>query len=142
MSATLDIILEYDTSDASPFGGDIEGVIDFTKSFNIVQSKPYAFMQAIAGVRGDPSVVPKISPRGFPKKMHHAVEEYFGESYGLKYRCAGWLSYSEVKASLEHASLPIKDLDDSLQFMLEIFGLLSKKYGDAKARMIFAIGSP
>ena len=75
MGASLYLIFEYDDSDREPFSSDIDGVIDFTKSFNIVYSKPYALMQAIAGIRGNSAITPKILSRGFPKIMSRNVKE-------------------------------------------------------------------
>jgi hypothetical protein len=94
MSATLDLFLEYDDSDQEPFSGVIDGVIDFTKSRNIVYGKPYPLMQAIAGVRGSSKIKPKIGPRGFPNNMNDLIQKHFDEYYGLDYGCAGWLSHS------------------------------------------------
>lgn len=139
MGATLDLILEYDASEGKPFSTDIEGVIDFTKSFNIAYSKPYAFMQAIAGIRGNSTIVPKVSPRGFPKKMNHLVEEYFRENHGLNSQYAGWLTYSEMTDCLANASLSFKDLGEPLQLVMDVFRTLTEKFGESRVRIIFGI---
>lgn len=141
MGASLDLILEYDDSDREPFSSDIDGVIDFTKSFNIAYSKPYALLQAIAGIRGDSKIKPHIPARGFPKHMNHGVAKYFHEQYGSDNPYSGWLRFSELTASMEHASLGLKDLDDSLQIVFEIFKLVAGKYGDSRVRLIFAIST-
>jgi len=141
MGASLDLILEYDDSDREPFTSDVDGVVDFTKSFNIVHSKPNALMQAVAGIRGDSSIKPKISARGFPKNMNHEVAEYFRKNHGLDSPYAGWLRYSELLASMENAALSLKDLDDPLQLVFKIFKTLAEKYGDARARLVFAIST-
>lgn len=141
MGASLDLILEYDDSDREPFSSDIDGVIDFTKSFDIVYGKPYKLMQAIAGIRGDSNIKPAFAPRGFPKNMNHRVEEYFRESHGLDNPYAGWLRFSELTASLEHASLELGEHGDCLQMVFEIFKMLASKYGDSRVRLIFAIST-
>lgn len=143
MGATLDLFLEYDDStDAEPFIGDIDGIIDFTKSRNIVYCKPYSFMQAVAGVRGSSDIKPRIIPRGFPKHMNDQVNKYLDQYYGLDYQCAGWLFYSELIECLEHAKIKKNELETSIQIFIKIFELLKDKYGEKRARMVFAIGSP
>lgn len=141
MGASLDLILEYDDSERDPFSSDIDGVIDFTKSFNIVYSKPYALMQAIAGIRGDSKIMPAIPARGFPKIMNHKVAKYFREHHGLDDPYSGWLLYSELLVNMERASLVLKDLSEPLQLAFGIFKMLADKYGDARVRLVFAIST-
>jgi hypothetical protein len=142
MGATIDLFLEYDDSCAEPFSAAIDGVIDFTKSVNSVYCKPYSLMQAIAGVRGDSEINPKFPPRGFPRQMNHFVTDYLADSYGLDYKCAGWLLYQELIESLQHARLCRKELPDSIQLFIDIFEMVKDKYGEARVRMVFAISSP
>jgi hypothetical protein len=141
MGASLDLVLEYDDSDRAPFSSDIDGVVDFTKSFNIVHGKPYALMQALAGIRGDTAIKPKIPARGLPKNMNHQVAKYFRENHGLDNQYSGWLSYSELLASAESASLRLKDLEEPIQLVFGIFKMLVEKYGDSRVRLVFAIST-
>jgi hypothetical protein len=141
VGATLDLFLEYDDSDQAPFSGVIDGVIDFTKSRNIVYCKPYSVTQAIAGVRGDSKIKPKIGPRGFPKHMNDQIEKYLEDYYGLDYQYAGWLFYHEVIDCLDGAGIKRKDLPASISLVLEIFENLTNKFGEDRVRLIFAIES-
>lgn len=141
MGATIDLMIEFDDSEIPPFTMDIDGVIDFSKSFNIVHSKPYDLMQAISGVRGNPKVIPKIMPRGFPSNMNPHVRKHMDEKFGLDEHNAGWLNYSELSQCLTHASLQVFELNVHIQRVIEILGGLASKYGNDRARLIFGIES-
>jgi hypothetical protein len=141
MGASIEFVIEYDDSDRPPFESDIDGVIDFTKSFDIKYSKPYDLMQAIAGIRGEKKLPPKISPRGFPKNMQYQNKKYYEEIYGLDYKYAGWLTYQEVVECLMSAGIKIEELNEAIFRMVDILKQLSDKLGDSRARLIFAIST-
>jgi hypothetical protein len=141
MGASIDFMIEYDDSDSKPFEADIDGVIDFSKSFDIVHSKPYELMQAIVGIRGSQEIKPKIKPRGFPQNMNYMVKGYFADLYGMDHQYAGWLYPSEFIQCLNHASINKSDLAEPIQLMIETMEKISNRIGDERVRLIFAIST-
>lgn len=141
MGADLEMFIEFDDSDAEPFTGDIDGVIDFSNAISITHCKPYDLMQAIAGVRGDKSIKPLIAPRGFPPTMNRRIGKHVDDFYGPKYKTAGWLRYSELMACLKHADLDPSTQKESIQLVFDIFRQTKEVYGDDRVRLVFVISS-
>ena len=145
MVATLELYLEFDDSfddSTPPFSCQVAGLIDFRKSVNISHSKPYALLQALAGVRGDPHLLPLIAPRGLPQVMNPQLAAQLQLYYASDYPWAGWLSYPEFCACLQHQGLELKQLGPPLTFVCSLFAQLSAYYGAERVRLIFVIDSP
>ena len=78
------MLIEYDENDEphEQCSSDIDGVIDFTKSTDILNGKPYELMQAIPGVRVSRNSPPYIPPPpGFPQNLNWRIKRYFDEGF-------------------------------------------------------------
>lgn len=142
MGSCLDIFIEYDDTcldGVEPFESDIDGVIDFTKCANITHSKPYEFIQAISGARSESKINPLIQCRRFPAKMNWKVKSYLDEQYGDGHELSGWLLNSELQSCLEHVRFNPSNVDYAISLVIELMDTLSRKYGDKRVRLIFAI---
>lgn len=138
---SLALVLEYDPSRRLPFAGAVEGVVDFTKSLDVLCRTEAAFLEALEAGSPNASSGRGISRRGFPRKMNFLVEDYFQENFATDHAACGWLTYPELRASLGKASVRLRDLGQSTRRVVEVFRGLAAMYGADRARLVFAIGS-
>ena len=95
--------------------------------------KDYRFIAAISGVRnesGNPSLIPL---RGAPTSSVRGIQELKGEPL------VGWLTHSEILASLAHHAVPLKELHTSVLNVLATLESLKGKYGDDRVRLVFCV---
>lgn len=130
MGRILALVLEYDGSRRRPFTGAIDGVVDYTKSLDVLRSPDPVFRRVLEGA----------AARGFPATMNHLVEEYFGEHFGADHAECGWLAYRELAANLRSAGARPEKLKPPLRRVVACLRDLAREYGEERARLVFAIG--
>jgi hypothetical protein len=95
--------------------------------------KDYPFIAAISGVRNETGKSPLFPLRGAPCSRVARISELKGEPL------TGWLTHSEILASLNHFGVSLNDLHSSVSNVLEAMQLLKAKYGDDRVRLVFSI---
>lgn len=114
---------------------------DLTNDWRFSAGHHYEFFAAIAGVRNQSGKKPLYSLRGFPPRSPtDLMAERFNELTELwEGHTVGWLTLSEIEASLNHMGISRDSLDESVLLVLEAMSTMVRRYGNDRVRLIFGI---
>jgi hypothetical protein len=123
-----------------PFGSDvtIESLTESGRGL-YTGSKDYTFFGAISGQRNKTDIEPLYPPRGVPAFLSWRVKDsvkagVFDGLYGV-----GWLTLGEISAALDHQGVDRDHLSNQTLAILDIMGVLEKRFGRDRVRLIFGI---
>ncbi len=135
MAANILAFIQFDDNtppEEPPFSCD-PSVWSLEWDIGLYGCKDYRFIAAISGIRNESGKSPLFPLRGPPASNVPSIKELKNEPL------VGWLTYSEILASLEHFGLSVSEVHPSVSNVLATMKLLKDKYGDERVRLVFCI---
>jgi hypothetical protein len=141
MGSTMTAIIEWTADSMNAYEEQIVSVTprwddDYLHGALFKTDKEYDFFAAIAGVRSRFNKTSLIYPRGIPGNLSIPASHYF-DQYG-RTDPAGWLSLSEIEASMKHLEAPLF-LGPEVEIIMQFMRMLVGKFGDEHVRLVFRI---
>jgi hypothetical protein len=135
MAANILALIQFDdnTSESEPPFKNEASLWNLESDYGLWGCKDYGFIGAISGVRNQSGKEPLIPLRGWPGSGQPAFRELQDEPF------VGFLSYSEIILCLKHHDLSVDGVHRSIQNVLDVLHILSRRYGDERVRLVFAI---
>lgn len=135
MAANIIAFIQFDDNTPrtdAPFSCD-PSVWSMEWDLGLYGCKDYRFVAAISGVRNEGEKTSLFPLRGSPNSGVPGIKELKDEPL------TGWLTHSEILASLDHLGISVNELHSSVLNVLGAMKLLKDKYGDNRVRLVFSI---